>query len=139
MRIGRIAAVTAGLVAAGAVAGAVVSMAVGLFLAPPSIWSLRPLLVFGVEIGAPAGAVLAPVAAWLLMRHVQLGRAIGGTALGTLAGAGLGALLVGPQQFIFMGSVLGFGAAAVYLRVRTPREARRFDAGDARVRQDGAP
>jgi hypothetical protein len=137
MRIGRIAAVTAGLVAAGAVVGAVAGAAMCTLMLllsgePSKLWVARDLLTFAASFGARTGAVLGPVAAWLLMRHVPLWRAIGGTALGTLAGGALGLLLVGPVESIPAG-VLGFGAAAVYLRVRTPGQARRIGAPAARV------
>jgi hypothetical protein len=136
MRIARIAAVTAGLAAAGAVVGAVAGAAMCVLMLllsgePSKLWVARDLLTFAASFGARAGAVLGPVAAWLLMRHVPLGLAIGGTALGTLAGGALG-LLVGPIESIPAG-VLGFGAAAVYLRVRTPRQARRIGPPAARV------
>jgi hypothetical protein len=136
MRIARIVAVTAGLAATGAVVGALAGAAMCTLMLllsgePSKLWVARDLLTFAASFGARVGAVLGPVAAWLLMRHVPLGLAIGGTALGTLAGGALG-LLVGPVESIPAG-VLGFGAAAVYLRVRTPRQARRIGAPAARV------
>lgn len=137
MRIARIAAVTAGLAAAGAVAGALAGAAMCALMLllsgePSKLWVARDLLAFAASFGARAGAVLGPVAAWLLMRHVPLGRAIGGTALGTLAGGALGLLLAGPVESLPAG-LLGFGAAAVYLRVRTPRPGRRIGAPAVRV------
>jgi hypothetical protein len=59
------------------------------------------------------------------MRHVPLGRAVGGTAVGTLGGAVLGLVAGGPPGSI-VAAVCGFGVAAVYLRVRTPRQERRI-------------
>lgn len=137
MRIGRVVAVTAGLVVAGAVVGAVAGAAMFTLTMLLSgelskLWVARDLLMFAAWFGARAGAVLGPVAAWLLMRHVPLGRAIGGTALGTLAGGALGLLMVGPVESIPAG-VLGFCAAAVYLRVRTPGQARRIGVPASRV------
>lgn len=138
MRIGRVAAVTAGLAAAGAAAGALAGAAMCTLMLlllsgePSKLWVARDLLAFAASFGARAGAVLGPVAAWLLMRHVPLGRAIGGTALGTLAGGALGLLLAGPVES-FPAGLLGFGAAAVYLRIRTPRPGRRIGAPAARV------
>ncbi|HLL47370.1 MAG TPA: hypothetical protein VK399_11715 [Longimicrobiaceae bacterium] len=137
MRIARIAAVTAGLAATGAIVGAAAGAAMCVLTMllsgePSKLWVARDLLTFAASFGARAGAVLGPVAAWLLMRHVPLGLAIGGTALGTLAGGAMGLLMVGPVESIPAG-VLGFGAAAVYLRVRTPRQARRIGAPAALV------
>lgn len=136
MRIARIAAVTVGLAATGALVGAAAGAAMCVLLLllsgePSKLWVARDLLAFAASFGARAGAVLGPVAAWLLMRHVPLGLAVGGTALGTLAGGALG-LLVGPVESIPAG-VLGFCAAAVSLRARTPRQARRIGASAARV------
>jgi hypothetical protein len=121
MRAARIAAVTAGLVAAGAVAGTVVTTAIGMLWSPLDPRFLPGAFMFGLGIGAPVGAVLGPIAAWLLMRHVPLGRAIGGTALGTFAGAVPGVMLMLPG-IAYMGAVLGFGVAAIYLSARTPSQ-----------------
>ncbi|HEU0079259.1 MAG TPA: hypothetical protein VFQ76_16510, partial [Longimicrobiaceae bacterium] len=140
MRIARVAAVTVGLAAAGAGVGAVVGVLV------PAIWllsaggglglllNLDTVLFIGAY-GAAIGAVLGPLAAWLLMRHVPLWKAIGGTALGTLAGSLPG--LVGDGQMGFAGAFLGFAAAAVYRRFRSPRERRRIGAPAARVLPPG--
>lgn len=137
MRVARVAAVTAGLAVTGAVAGALVGAAMCALMLllsgePSKLWVARDLLAFAASFGARAGAVLGPVAAWLLMRHVPLGDAIGGTALGTLAGGALGLLLAGPVES-FPAGLLGFGAAAVYLRIHTPRPGRRIGAPSARV------
>lgn len=77
----------------------------------------------GAAYGAAIGVVLAPVASWTLLRPVPLGRAIVETAIGTLLGAVLGfpIYMVGPV----LGGVIGFGAAALHLRlVVAPRIAR---------------
>jgi len=135
MRIARIAAVTAGLVVVGALVGGVVGVLVtGMLLGSAGgglalLLNLETVLFIGAY-GAAMGAVLGPLAAWLLMRHVPLWKAIGGTALGTLAGSVLG--LVGDGAMGFPGALLGFGAAAVYLRFRSPRENRRIGAPFAR-------
>ena len=126
-RTKRILAVTAGLVVAGAVIGAVLGV---LVLALTAVilggWSsLRfdgLLLPMGLVFGAMRGAVLAPAAAWLLMRDVPLGRAIGGTALGTVLGAVMGTVLAPGTTFLM--ALAGFVAAAVYLRVRSGRSRR---------------
>lgn len=80
------------------------------------------ILRMGVIGGAVLGAVLGPAAAWMLMRHVPLWMAIGGTAAGTPAGAM--ASLVIPQAFFFS-TLAGFGAAALWMRLRVPRDPRR--------------
>ncbi|MET0398628.1 MAG: hypothetical protein ABW277_17700 [Longimicrobiaceae bacterium] len=115
LRIARIAAVTAGLVATGAAVGAVLGVLVTVTLLGSAGGGLALLLnidsvLFIGAYGAAMGAVLGPLAAWLLMRHVPLWKAIGGTALGTLAGSLLG--LVGDGEMGFAGAFLGFGAAA---------------------------
>jgi hypothetical protein len=123
MRIGRVVAVTAGLVATGAVVGALVGvLMIAFWFVPgdlPHLWMDRDTILEVALFGAIVGAVLGPVAAWLLMRHIPLWRAVGGTALGTLAAAALG-LLFGGQEMSLYAAFLGFGAASVYLRVRTP-------------------
>ncbi len=132
MRIVRIAAVTAGLVAAGALVGALVGvLAFTVWMLPladlPRPYrELAAALPFVGMYGAAMGAVLGPVAAWLLMRRVPLWKAIGGTALGTLAGSLLG--LVGDGMMGFPGALLGFAAAAMALRSRSPRRSRRLGA-----------
>lgn len=127
MRIARVAAVTAGLVAAGAFVGGMVGvLMMSLWLLPgdlPQLWTDLDLLLVVAWFGAIVGAVFGPVAAWLLMRHVPLWRAVGGTALGTLAASALG-LLIGGEEMSFNAALLGFGAASVYLCVRTPRQRR---------------
>ena len=136
MRIVRIAAVTAGLVAAGTAVGAVLGVLVTAMLLGSAGGGLALMLnidtvLFIGAYGAAMGAVLGPLAAWLLMRHVPLWKAIGGTALGTLAGSALG--LVGDGQMGFPGALLGFCAAAVYLRFRSPRRSRRAGAATSLV------
>lgn len=132
MRIARIAAVTAGLVIVGALVGGVVGVLVTVMLLVSAgggglglLLNLDTVLFIGAY-GAAMGAVLGPLAAWLLMRHVPLWKAIGGTALGTLAGSLPG--LVGDGQMGFPCALLGFCAAAVYLRFRSPRRSRRAGA-----------
>ena len=114
MRIARIAAVTAGLVATGAVVGVLMAatwlLSAGHMLG--LLLNLDGVLFFGAY-AAVTGAVLEPLAAWLLLRHVPLWKVIGGTALGTLAGSLLG--LVGDGQMGFAGAFLGFGAATFLL------------------------
>ena len=130
----RIVVITLGLAAAGFIAGGVVGVVMmALLLAGDVVnvfvWDLV-LLGEGGRFGARVGAVLGPIAAWLLMRHVPLWLAIGGTAAGTIAGAVLG-LLIGGFEGSFIASLLGFGASAVFLRLRKPRGHRAIRAPDA--------
>jgi len=125
MEIKRIAAVTGGLVVAGAVAGGIASAlavaGVGLVSrGSMGVYHDPDTVVIGGIMGAMAGAVLGPLAAWLLMRHVPLGVAIGGTMLGTLAG-GIVALLM-EQHFIAL-PLAGFAIAALAIRLVVPRRA----------------
>jgi hypothetical protein len=85
------------------------------------------LFPVGAMFGALAGASLGPAAGWILLRRVPLGRAIAhtaaGTAIGVIAGYGLGPVLhLGLLWPIALG-VLGFLAAAVRLRLATPPRA----------------
>ena len=128
MRWRRIALVTAGLAAAGAVFGTLVGTVVlfawlasigELGLAGRDAGFLASLVLF---FGGGLGAVLGPVAAWVLMRHVPLWLAVGGPTLGTLAAGGVGLLLTGNPVAAMLWGVAGFGASAVALRLRVPRE-----------------
>jgi MFS family permease len=119
----RVAAVTAGLAAAGAVVGGalggVLASLIGLFATPVG-WSAEVFRA-GVGFGAVVGFVLAPIAAWTLMRRVPLWRAITDTALGTTIGAGAGLLLQPRFHFLILSPVIlgvvGFAAAALRLRL----------------------
>ena len=102
-------------------------MAVWLLVIQPPTPFVLEMLFTGTAFGAGVGAFLGPAAAWLLMRHVPLGKAIGSTALGTILGSVAGLLLGGPPGSFF-GAFLGFGAAAVTVRVRTPKDTRRLAA-----------
>ena len=134
MRWTRIALVTAGLAAAGAVFGTLVG-AVVLFtwlatagevgVALKDAGFLTQLVLF---FGGGLGAVMGPIAAWGLMRHVPLWLAVGGPTLGTLAAGGVGLLLTGKPAVAMLWGIGGFGATAIALRLRVPRE-RRLTAG----------
>lgn len=129
----RIAVITLGLAAAGLVGGGVVGMvmmACWLVIGGATALLREPeVFIYGGLFGGVVGAVLGPLAAWLLMRHVPLGLAIGGTAAGTLAGAVLG-LAAGDLNGSLLGALLGFGASAVFLRLRKPRGIRAIAAPD---------
>jgi hypothetical protein len=128
----RIAVITLGLAAAGVVAGGVVGMVmIACWMAPEGLSAMfnPETLLYGATFGAVVGGVLGPLSAWLLMRHVPLWLAIGGTGAGTIAGAGLG-LLFGGVGVSFYGALLGFGASALALRLRTPRQPQAIAAPD---------
>jgi hypothetical protein len=120
----RIVLVTLGLAVAGLVAGAAVGVVMmACWMAPVGLRELMrnpSMLVYGGVFGGMVGAVLGPAGAWLLMRTVPLGLAVGGTALGTILGAVAGLVTAGFAGS-FYGAFLGFGAAAVLLRVRSSR------------------
>lgn len=122
-RASRVLAVTAGLVAAGAGAGALAGAAVaGLIatvLAGPGAALDPDSLGFGATFGAVLGAGLLPVAGWLLMRRVPLGRALLGTAAGAVGGGLIGWFVpVGPNVLArtLVAGVAGFLVAVFALR-----------------------
>ena len=123
MRIGRIAAVTAGLAATGAVIGGALGAIV--LTAWALIVGLRDTLSYallGAVNGALLGAVLAPITAWLFLRTVPIGRALAetsvGTAFGALAGIAVGAATVSSLGGGLAGALVGFLAAAIRLRLK---------------------
>src|ERR1051325_3924692 len=89
----RIAAVTGGLLVAGAVAGTVAAEAAFLVAAVFShtgeVINRQSLLTAG-STGALLGGVLLPITAWIFLRRVPLGLAVLGTLLGTVVGGTLG-------------------------------------------------
>lgn len=93
----RVLLVTLGLVAAGAVFGAIagaLAVVISLVLTEgPESAAVLGLYVVGAYFGAFIGAVLLPVVAWIVLRHVPLGRAIVGSVIGTVVG-GVGGWLV---------------------------------------------
>ena len=135
----RIVAVTVGLVALGAVAGAVVSL----------LWFGLTVLQVGIEVGTFArvshalveptilahllsrgalyGALVVPPVAWALLRRVRLDRAVLGVAAGALIGGFGGGLLLPvlfggePMPVRFAGqwcALVGMVLAAFALRHR---------------------
>ena len=119
MSVARKVSVTAGLVAAGALAGALAGLGVvaPLLLAlAPLGWQLLVPAAFATAVGAGCGALLAPLAGLTLLRAVPLGRLFAGVALGTVA-AGATALLIGLSLAgIVAVATTGFAAAALWLR-----------------------
>lgn len=143
MRIKRIAAVTAGLMAAGAIFGTLAGMAV------LTAWSLLdgdvikfkpadlgPMLQISMVFGGGLGAMLGPLSAWVLMRHVPLGVAVGGSTLGTLASGGIGLLVTGDPVFAMFYGIVGFGISTLALR---RRYSRRTSSGAEKVLADPGP
>jgi hypothetical protein len=139
-RATRILAVTAGLVVAGAVFGAVagaVAFGIVVLLArQTTAGSALGMLAFPAFFGAVIGAVAAPTAGWLLLRTVPLGRAVGWTTLGAVTGGmggwllatGLGTRFTGHVPVLgnaieagTVGAVIGFVAAALLARRRSRR------------------
>ena len=122
-RSGRIFIVTLGLLAAGAVFGAlagVVTLGIGAVL-NGEFRALLDIGAFGVAayFGAVLGAPLFPIAGWLLLRRVPLGRAVLGAVLGTVLGGIVGWMLrVGGDEVngaLIVGAI-GFVLAALSLR-----------------------
>ena len=138
MRALRIAAVTAGLMAAGAVFGGVAGAVAG------AVWILAEegfrdfmrnaeIIPFMGVLGGMLGAVLGPVAAWGMMRHVPLWLAVGGPTLGSIGGGIVGSLLGGPWPML-LGGIAGFTMSAAWLHARVPSDARLLRDADARAR-----
>jgi hypothetical protein len=118
-KLGRILAVTLGLICTGAAVGA----AIGAIVLLAWVSVRRPagaplpvaeLLTVGAAFGAIVGAVLAPIASWALLTRVPLGRAIAGAAIGTAIGAVVGG--IAPITPI-IGGIAGFVGGALYLRL----------------------
>jgi hypothetical protein len=129
---GRILAVTAGLLAGGALFGAiaaVLALVVASALTDGLAWGTEPIaLVFAAVAGAALGAPLFPAAGWLLLRRVPLGVALVGSMAGTVLGGVLGWVLTGgndPMATPILGAIIGFACAAILMRLRfsTPRKA----------------
>ena len=140
---GRIAAITAGLMVAGGIFGAV-SAAIGAMIAisitegPGHAFDI-PIVPIATVIGAMLGAPLLPATSFLLLRRVPLGLSWVGTALGTVAGAVIGWVVATsvPDGNWFtwpvIGALIGFFAAVAVLRLRFSA-----DAGGQRVPRPAA-
>lgn len=139
--------VTLGLVAGGALLGAIAGGAFGalLFVLDGEVAMLRhghPFSVlmqsiaffagFGVRTGGLLGAILLPVARWTLLRHVTIGVVAVGTTIGTVAGAIAGLYaqaLANPLHSVIGGAVAGFVVSVVVLHVRWGRPLPARDTG----------
>ena len=126
MRMMRIAAVTAGLAAAGAVFGTIAgALVLGAWVVAvdslgPGWAEMRFVLEYAMIFGGVPGAILGPLAAWLLMRHVPLWLAVGGTTLGTLASGGLALLLSDSPFTAMLFGMLGFVVSVFAVRGHGP-------------------
>ena len=123
----RILAVTAGLLAGGALFGAVAGgIAITILMAVFGSFD-RSLFLETARMSAVLGAVLLPIAGLLLLRRVPLWRALTGTLAGTVIGSLLGSALLGFLFYPFgvsvgavLGAILGFFCATIGLRRRFP-------------------
>jgi hypothetical protein len=124
----RIFAVTAGLLAAGAVAGALAAaaaLAIALTVSGDPVG--QEMLSIVAMIGALFGGVLLPATAWIFLRRVPLGLALLGTLVGTIVGGSAGWILMSGHDPIrggLGGAFAGFAGAALLLRLRASAPAR---------------
>jgi hypothetical protein len=125
----RVAAVTVGLGAGGAVVGSLLGASV-LTLVELSLGGLfgNPFLtlelVVTASIGAVAGAILLPLSSWTFLRRIPLGRALFTLALGGAAGVAIGlvpTILTSNFTWAFAGALAGLGGAVARLRGYLPR------------------
>ncbi len=131
----RIIAVTAGLLGAGAVAGALAGVAallIAMWVSGIGVMGTSldgEMLAFVALLGGLFGGVLLPATAWIFLRRVPLGLALLGTLLGTIVGGVLGWVVrLGTNEIQggLIGAFAGFAIAALLLRLRAsaPRERR---------------
>src|SRR2546423_14681272 len=103
-RPARIAAVTTGLMGAGAVCGAVTGIwSLGLVMSISGPLAIDVLLVFGGMVGAVLGAIAAPILGWSLLRRVPFGRMLAVCSAGTPIGGAVGSFTT-PQPLNFCAS-----------------------------------
>ena len=123
----RIFAVTVGLLAAGAVLGALAAaaaLAIALAASGEPVGLVshtdREMMSIVAILGALFGGVLLPATAWLFLRRVPLGLALLGTLIGTIVGGALGWVVGLPDEVQggLFGAFAGFACAALLLRLR---------------------
>ena len=128
-RVLRIAGVTAGLIAAGAVFGTLAGAAaltIGLWLEHDP-WSVNMGLVVGPIFGGPIGAITAPVLAWFLLRRVPLGKMFVWLSAGTTIGGVIGWMTTSGGMQISSG-LAGAFIGCVVAAIRMRYEERRLEA-----------
>jgi len=139
-RSGRIAAVTAGVIACGALFGAAaaaLAALIGLLATGEHAAAEIPGLLAGAALaGAVLGAPLLPLVGWLFLRRVPVGLAALGTFACTAAGGVLGWILSNGSDEVWassvgqllrglrpahaaLGAVTGFVLAAILLRIHS--------------------
>jgi len=122
-RRARVAAVTLGLVGAGATFGALaggISLASALLLTEGDTSGFG--FILGAILGTPLGAVIGPTLALSMLRRVPLGRLFFGCSLGTVLGGVVGWVFsnAGAQALMgLVGAFIGCMVAATMLRFRT--------------------
>lgn len=123
MELKRIAVVTLGLIATGAVLGAaagvvVAVLVVAMIQGPSGIPSMGRFYGVAALGGAAIGAVLGPAASFTMLRRAPLWRVFAETTLGTVLGALVGLALplhLAPDTAAVAMAVVGFLAAATRL------------------------
>src|SRR5256885_14482120 len=101
-RPARIAAVTTGLMGAGAVCGAVTGIwSLGLVMSISGPLAIDVLLVFGGMVGAVLGAIAAPILGWSLLRRVPFGRMLAVCSAGGPDGAAAGPVTTPHPRGVF--------------------------------------
>lgn len=124
-RVLRDAAVTLGLVGAGATFGGVAG---GTALALALLFTAGDTSGFGFILGAifgtPIGAVVGPIVALTLLRRVPLGRLFLGLSIGTVVGGVLGWVASSSSHPLMglAGAFIGCLATAIMLRFRSQPE-----------------
>ncbi|MBV9107791.1 MAG: hypothetical protein JO306_00110 [Gemmatimonadetes bacterium] len=124
-RIGRILAVTAGLIVGGALAGALAAVvALGIAVAlTPSLHGggVGAALQNAAMVGAVFGGVLFPAAGFIVLRRVPLGLALLGTLLGAVIGWFVPPV---PIEHAINGALIGFVISTLLLRLTLGRASR---------------
>jgi hypothetical protein len=124
VRVGRVVAVTLGLVSAGFLFGAIAGGTAFTLVTLPGGGISEETFFIGAVFGAPLGAVCAPVLSWLLLRRVPLGRMFLVCSAGTVIGGMIGAItttlggdfILRPIAGAFLGCFAA--AAALWYRAR---------------------
>jgi hypothetical protein len=119
----RVAAVTAGLVGAGAVFGAMAgALALGIAEGITAPGDGLDGIVFAGLVGGFLGGIGAPLAGWLFLRRVPLGQLFMGSVMGTVLGGVVGWVLPFGSDEVgngLLGAIAGFGFATLWMWSRT--------------------